>query len=294
MPGGGEVARQLVPVHLDSPPRVVSLGVGVHGKVRRRDVFQLPDLWQLHLYRYSADLTVDGVAHAIHPGYVSLIPPGALVRFLYRGRSEHLYAHLRLPEVGSTSGAGPASRAGSAGGAGPVGSSGLSTVRMIPVVQDGGADVPILSDLLLQALAGWPSTPAQAAAEVWVVLWRLAQLAAPTETERPHAAVSAAISYIESNLASPLTVPEVARAVDISHNHLTRLFRAETGGTVVAHIRRRRMDRARHLLRDSTLSIATIATSVGIPDLQAFNKACRRELGASPRAVRGGQGSAPT
>jgi AraC family transcriptional regulator len=26
---------------------------------------------------------------------------------------------------------------------------------------------------------------------------------------------------------------------------------------------------------------------VGIPDLQAFNKACRRELGASPRALRG-------
>jgi hypothetical protein len=25
---------------------------------------------------------------------------------------------------------------------------------------------------------------------------------------------------------------------------------------------------------------------VGIPDLQAFNKACRRELGGSPRAIR--------
>jgi AraC family transcriptional regulator len=29
-----------------------------------------------------------------------------------------------------------------------------------------------------------------------------------------------------------------------------------------------------------------VAASVGIYDLQAFNKACRRELGASPRAVR--------
>jgi hypothetical protein len=25
---------------------------------------------------------------------------------------------------------------------------------------------------------------------------------------------------------------------------------------------------------------------MGIPDLQAFNKACRRELGAAPRAIR--------
>lgn len=46
-----------------------------------------------------------------------------------------------------------------------------------------------------------------------------------------------------------------------------------------------------YLLRESTLPIATIATIaalVGIPDLQAFNKACRRELGASPRAIRAG------
>jgi transcriptional regulator GlxA family with amidase domain len=100
--------------------------------------------------------------------------------------------------------------------------------------------------------------------------------------------VAKALAYIASNLASPLTVPDVARAAGVSHNHLTRLFRVETGDTVVAHIRRRRLERARHLLRESTLSIPTVAASVGIADLQAFNKACRREFGASPRAVRAG------
>lgn len=83
-------------------------------------------------------------------------------------------------------------------------------------------------------------------------------------------------------------MPEVAEAVGVSHNHLIRLFRAETGGTVVAYIRRRRMEQARHLLRESTLSIPAVAASVGIGDLQAFNKACRRELGASPRTIRAG------
>jgi transcriptional regulator GlxA family with amidase domain len=46
------------------------------------------------------------------------------------------------------------------------------------------------------------------------------------------------------------------------------------------------MERARHLLIASTLAIPAIAATVGIPDLQAFNKTCRKELGASPRAVR--------
>ncbi|MGH3489828.1 MAG: helix-turn-helix domain-containing protein, partial [Actinopolymorphaceae bacterium] len=125
---------------------------------------------------------------------------------------------------------------------------------------------------------------------VWAALWRVAQLGTPAEAGRPHAAVGTAIAYIESNLAGDLTVPTVARAAGVSHNHLTRLFRAETGDTVVGYIRRRRIERARHLLRESTLPIPTVAASVGIGDLQAFNKTCRRLLGAAPRAVRAGAG----
>ncbi|MFJ5031160.1 helix-turn-helix domain-containing protein [Streptomyces sp. NPDC088560] len=252
-----------VAVCLDEPPVVANVGVGVHGPAGHTDVFRLPDLWQLHLYRYEADLTVDGTPHVIRPGRVSLVPPATTVRYRYRGRSEHLYAHLRL----------------SSGGA----------LRSVPVVQDAGPELSMLSALMLQAIAAWPSAPVRASAEVWAALWRVGHLTPPVPQgprDGPHQAVTAAISYIESRLTDPLTVPEVARAAGISHNHLTRLFRAATGETVVAYIRQRRLARARHLLRESTLSISAIAAAVGIPDLQAFNKACRRELGASPRAVR--------
>jgi AraC family transcriptional regulator len=269
-------ARRHVLIRLDTPPEVVSLGVGVHGVTRRRDVFRLPDMWQFHVYGYRAELIVDGVPHAIGPGYVSLVPPGVAVEYRYRGRSEHLYAHLRLPRVAGPRRGRPAVRRAD------------GTMR-VPTVQDGGAEIPQLTDLLQQAIAAWPSTPARAVAEVWSALWRVVQLGARSEAGRPHAAVATAIAYIEANLAGPLAVPDVARVAGVSHNHLTRLFRAQTGATVVAHIRRRRLERARHLLRESTLPIPTVAASVGIGDLQAFNKACRRELGASPRAVRAGR-----
>ncbi|MET9394829.1 AraC family transcriptional regulator [Streptomyces sp. NPDC006624] len=258
-------------VRLDEPPVVANVGVGVHGPAGHTDVFRLPDLWQLHLYRYEADLTVDGTHHSVRPGRVSLVPPATTVRYRYRGRSEHLYAHLRLPATGEP--------------------------RTVPVMQDAGPQLPALSALMLQAVTAWPSTPVRAAAEVWAVLWRVAHLAPPApqgHADGAHPAVTAAISHIESRLADPLTVPDVARAAGVSHNHLTRLFRAATGDTVVGYIRQRRLERARHLLRESTLSISAIAASVGIPDLQAFNKACRRELGASPRAVRGAPGTPGT
>jgi transcriptional regulator GlxA family with amidase domain len=155
-------------------------------------------------------------------------------------------------------------------------------------MQDAGPEFPMLSSLLLNAIAAAPGAPEHTRAEIWTALWRVARLTPPTATSRgPHPAVGTAIAHIEARLAAPLTIPEIARAAGISHNHLTRLFRAETGTTVVAYIRRRRLQRAHHLLRATTLSIPAVAASVGIPDLQAFNKACRRELGASPRVLRG-------
>jgi AraC family transcriptional regulator len=248
-------------LHLGEPPVVANAGVGVHGVASRTDVFRLPALWQLHLYEYDAELVVDGTPHTVRPGRVSLVPPATTVRYRYQGRSQHLYAHLRIPATG------PA--------------------RTVPVVQDTGPELPFLSALLRQAVTAVPREPERTRAELWTALWRIAQLTPATDRPAPHPAVNAALAYIEANLAAPLTVPDIARAAGVSHNHLTRLLRVATGTTVVGYLRRRRLDRAHHLLRASTLSIPAVAASVGIPDLQAFNKACRRELGASPRALRG-------
>jgi AraC family transcriptional regulator len=251
----------MVELHLAEPPDVVSVGAGIHGVRRLRDVFRLPDLWQLHLYSYSAELTVAGTTYSVAPGYVSLTPAGVQVEFNYRGRSEHLYVHFRPRVIGEPS--------------------------HVPVVQDAGLAAPVLSDLLRSALEASPSGSARVTAEVWTALWRIVELGSSvTDGVSGHPAVASAIAYIEANLAQPLTIPALARMAGVSHNHLTRLFHAETGMTVIAYIRQRRMARARHLLVSSTLSIPAVAASVGIADLQAFNKACRRELGGSPRAVR--------
>lgn len=252
-------------VLLDTPPVPVAIGIGVHGLGGHTDEFRLPDLWQFHLYGYEADLTVDDAAFTVRPGSVSLVPPGASVRYRYRGRSEHLYVHLRMASGGA--------------------------VRSVPTVQHAGPERAALTAQLQQALAAWPHAPARAAAEVWSALWRVAQLGPSGERSARtiHPAVAAAVAAIEARLAEPLAVADIAKAAGVSHNHLTRLFRAATGETVVGYIRARRMERARHFLRATTLSIPAVAASVGIPDLQAFNKACRRELGASPRGVRAAQ-----
>jgi transcriptional regulator GlxA family with amidase domain len=177
-------------------------------------------------------------------------------------RCERLYAHFRLPGDGER--------------------------RRLPVMQDAGADAAVLGGLLRQTIAASTQSPARASAELWTVLWRTTGLtgAAENPSGPRHPALRAAMAHIEEHLAGPLDVPGIARAAGVSHTHLTRLFREDTGHTVVGYVRRRRMERARHLLIASTLAIPAIAATVGIPDFQAFNKTCRKELGASPRAVR--------
>ncbi len=248
-----------VMLRLQQPPVIANVGAAVHGKTGKHDVFLLRDHWQLHLYAYSGELILGGLTHTIHPGHVSLVPPGQEVRFGYQGRSEHLFVHFQLPTEG------PGLR--------------------VPVMQDAGERAEALSGMFRQALAAAHREPVQAAAEIWAVLWRVAQLAQPSDGGRRQAVVRA-MDFIESRLGQPVTVPQIARYAEVSHNQLTRLFRLETGETVVTYLRRRRLERAEHLLRRTTLPIPAIAGLVGIPDLQAFNKACRRELGQAPRAIR--------
>lgn len=247
-------------MELTKPPLVANAGVGVHGINTAVDVFRLPDLWQLHLYSYSAAFAADGVWHDLRPGTVSLVPPGTTVEFRYRGRSEHLYVHFAMDG------------------------------RREPFVADAGPALPVLRELLLDAVAAFPTSPSRSAAAVWAALWRVSDLADLTDADGaapPNPVVATVIRRIENHLAEPLVVAELARVAGVSHNQLTRLFHQHVGDTVVGYIASRRMARALHLLQASTLSITAIATTVGIPDLQAFNKACRKAFGASPRALRG-------
>jgi AraC family transcriptional regulator len=259
---------QRVAIDLREPPDVVMIGLGRHGIARLRDTYSLVDLWALHLYDYRATLVVRGLAAAevevaIRPGVVTLIPPGAITEYRYEGPSEHLFAHLQLP--------GPRA----------------DTASLLPLWQQPGADLPALRDLMVSAIAHRGGEPARTRADVWSALLRLAETGRDTSRIDPaDGYLATALAFIDRNLAGPLTVPEIAAAVGISHTHLTRLFTERTGRTVVAHIRERRADRAGHLLRESTLSVAAVAASVGVADLQALNKLCRAHTGRSPRQLR--------
>ncbi len=249
-------------VPLTEPPSIALMAVGVHGPGLTQR-FRSERHWWLHLYRYTATLRVGGCALPLRPGCVSLIPPGVDIEYDFGERALHLCAHFSLPDAAPGS-------------------------ATVPVLQDLGDDFPHLYHALEEAASWFAANPARAGVRLWDILWQIADRtpSAGLPIHLSVAPVEKARRLIELRLGGPLSVQDLAAEVGISHNHLTRLFHAAVGDTVIGYIRGRRVQRARHLLEHTTLPVKTVAVQVGVEDPRHFSKLIRAHLGLSPSQVR--------
>ena len=106
------------------------------------------------------------------------------------------------------------------------------------------------------------------------------------EPGRTRMQLGRAVTFIEVHLGEHLTLPVIARAARLSTRSLVRLFRTEVGTSVVEFILRRRVARARDLLRRTDHTCAEIAFEVGFGSVQHFNRIFRRHQEMSPREWR--------
>lgn len=111
---------------------------------------------------------------------------------------------------------------------------------------------------------------------------------APAPIARQDERARAAAHCIETRGTEPLSLDEVARAAGLSAFHLLRVFRRSIGVTPHQYLMRVRLMRALDLLRDTNLPVTEVAYASGWADLSNFNRAFRREMGCSPRALRRG------
>jgi AraC-like DNA-binding protein len=98
--------------------------------------------------------------------------------------------------------------------------------------------------------------------------------------------VSKVQQYVIENISSELTVGVIASNFNVSREHLTRVFRTQTGMTPHSYITQRRMLLARELLLQTRLSCKEIADRVGYSDLSVFSRAFKATLKMSPSAIR--------
>jgi transcriptional regulator GlxA family with amidase domain len=93
---------------------------------------------------------------------------------------------------------------------------------------------------------------------------------------------------MERSIETPLARADLARAAGISLRQLERLFQRHIGHGIHSHYRWLRLERARQLLRETSLPVLDVALATGFASSSQFGRAYSRAFGESPSATRMG------
>lgn len=100
------------------------------------------------------------------------------------------------------------------------------------------------------------------------------------------AIVNTTTQYLADHLSDAPSQKRLARLIGVNEKRLTNAFRTLLGKTIHDYLRDQRMERARTLLQDNSLTVAEIADQLGFSSPANFASAFRRQLGCSPVAFR--------
>ncbi|MDQ8192877.1 AraC family transcriptional regulator [Coraliomargarita sp. SDUM461004] len=244
-------------------PRIHKLAWALHGQQVEQETYRLPNYWSLHFYEYSGWIDCGTQRYQLKPGACSIVPADIPITFYYQGLSKHLYCHFQLQTKPH-----------------------ISEFNFIQA----DTRLPQLKNLLAGAHSLLRTAPQRANLRLWDVLLGLQDIVTYPDNHLKHERIlETATEIVQQEMTSPLTIQELARRCQLSHNQFTRTIKQQTGDTPAIWLRKLRTERAKELLSYSNLPIKVIATEVGYPDLQHFNKVIRQHLGVSPRRFRQNQ-----
>jgi transcriptional regulator GlxA family with amidase domain len=95
------------------------------------------------------------------------------------------------------------------------------------------------------------------------------------------------IEYMEANITEPLPLVKIASFVGLSRRQIERLFQNHMGRSPARYYLEVRLDRARHLLMQSSLPVVEVAIASGFISASHFSKCYRELYGKSPLQERG-------
>jgi YesN/AraC family two-component response regulator len=140
------------------------------------------------------------------------------------------------------------------------------------------SDLPYSKDIAVTLLS-----------ELIFILCRQGEIATPAlqytarNSELYHSAVvQRCMEFIEEHFAESGLLDRACKKAGLSKSYLRALVKKETGHSFGYHIQQFRVDAARKMLLESTLSLKEITNLIGYESLPFFFKIFRRSIGMSP------------
>lgn len=94
--------------------------------------------------------------------------------------------------------------------------------------------------------------------------------------------LKAAVDFMQLHFQENPPLSEIASCVGMAPNHFHRRFTTLFGKTPFEHMLAQRMDRARHLLASTALTVKEVSTRVGYEDAAYFSRVFTRRFGITP------------
>ena len=97
------------------------------------------------------------------------------------------------------------------------------------------------------------------------------------------------IEVMEDNLAEPMNLQQIAKKAGMSRRQIERLFQQHLEQSPARYYLEIRLERARHLLIQSTMPVVEVAMACGFVSASHFSKCYRELYGNSPQQARANQ-----
>lgn len=102
----------------------------------------------------------------------------------------------------------------------------------------------------------------------------------------PDARIAQVIAHLHAHSSARLPLAEAAAMAGLSPDYFSQLFKTETGMTFRRYALEVRLERARHLLEETTMSVSEIARALGYDEVFLFSRQFKARYGLAPTLLR--------
>ena len=94
------------------------------------------------------------------------------------------------------------------------------------------------------------------------------------------------MEYIHSDIRRKITLDDIGKLTFFSPIYCDSVFKRETGRSIIDYVIDRRIDEAKKLLLEGSMSLSQVSEAVGFADYNYFSRVFKKRSGYSPTAYR--------